>query len=289
MSKLIIIILIISIIGNFIGLFILNRYFGVKNHIENIKNNYGKYIENLTDILDNKYPTKMVFLHHSVGSGILNDGGLRDSLLEMGILAKSATYGSEIGEHTDICHWLPKFQNYIDKIIKFKSYPNKYYNDVGSNDIVMFKSCFPNSFIVGEGQEPGDPLSNEKTLANYKAVFNQLKSETAKNNKKLFIYLTAPPLTPEITSSKEANRAREFNSWLINDFLPDYKESTGFDNFIIFDLFNTLADSDNFLKPEYRVGRKGDSHPNAKAYKAAAQEFMEFFRPEWEKWQKTEL
>ncbi|MCD6162122.1 MAG: hypothetical protein J7K40_06885 [candidate division Zixibacteria bacterium] len=285
MSKLLIIILIISIIGNFIGLFILYKYFGVKRYIENVKNDYSKHLEKLTDILDNKYPKKMVFLHHSVGSGILYEGGLQDSLLEMNILVKSSTYGSEIGEHTDMCYWLPKFQNDMDKIIKFKSHPNKYYTDGSSNDIVMFKSCFPNSFIAGEGHEPGNPLSNERTIANYKAVFNQLRNEIAKNNDKLFIYLTAPPLVSDGKSFQEANRAREFNNWLINDFLPDYKKSTGFDNFAIFDLFNALAGSDNFLKAEYCVNRKGDSHPNTKANKEVAAKFMQFFRPVWGKWQ----
>ncbi len=282
MNKWLILILIISIVGNLIGLFVFQKFLGLKKYTENIKRGLGNNIEDLTDILDKTYPHKMIFLHHSVGKGILYEGGLRDSLLEMGILVKGATYGDEIGENTDICDWLPKFENNMDRIVSFKAHPDRYYSGDYSNEIVMFKSCFPNSDITGEGSEPGDPYSKEGTIRNYMAVFDRLGEEMMKHGDRLFIYMTPPPLVTEQTSPANAERAIKFNRWLTEEYLPRYKQSSGLDNFYIFDLFHILADEKGFLKQEYRTGKPGDSHPNLDANKIAAKKFMEFFKPLWE-------
>lgn len=281
MVRILLVILIISLIGNLFGLYVLYKTAKVKRELAAA----NRSIENLTDALDHFYSKSMVFLHHSVGYGILHHGGLIDSLRSLGITVKSATYGDDIGNETDICDWLPKFQNDMDRILKFKAHPNIFYTDDRTNDIVMFKSCFPNSDLAGDGSEPGDPLNSARTIANYKALFNRLQNEIKQYKDKLFIYLTAPPLVPEATSPDNARRARKFNRWLISEFLPQYRKETGADNFIIFDLFDVLADEDNYLKKEYRQGRSADSHPNALANKVVAQKFMEFFQPIWERWQ----
>jgi len=288
MNKTLIFILIISIIGNFIGLFVLYKYFGAKRSIGYAKQRLetaNKSVEDLTTVLDRLYNKRMVFLHHSVGRGILYEGGLRDSLLDMGILVKGATYGDEIGEKTDVHHWPAKFQNDMKRILGFKAHPDKYYSAPETNDIVMFKSCFPNSDIAGNGQLPGDPASSERTMANYRAVFEQLKGEMAKYPDKLFIYVTAPPLVPESTTPERAANAAAFNRWLIGEYLPGYEKETGYTNLVIFDLFSVLADETGFLREDYRRPGKGDSHPNTRANKVAAAKYMEFFRPVWEKWQ----
>lgn len=287
MNKLVVAVLVISIVGNLVGLFVLYKYLGARKSIGYVRQDLEKSnrtVGDLTGLLDQAYPNKMVFLHHSVGRGILYEGGLRDSLLELGILVKGATYGDSIGQKTDMNDWLPKFRRDLNKILDFKAHPDIFYNGIDQNDIVMFKSCFPNSDIVGTGTEPGNPESPEKTIANYQAVFVGLKAELLKQPNKLFIYLTAPPLVPSGTTSENAQRARQFNNWLAQEFLPSYRNETGLDNFAVFDLFNLLADEDGFLKAAYRRSKPGDSHPNVEANKIAAAKFMEFFRPAWENW-----
>lgn len=281
MTKILLPILVISLIGNFLAILILYKFYRTRNELTAA----NKSVERLTDILDEFYPTRMVFLHHSVGYGILRYGGLEDSLRKMGIMIKSATYGDDIGNKTDILDWLPKFRNDVDSILKFKSHPNLYYADDRANDIVMFKSCFPNSDITAEGEEPGDPLSRSRTITNLQAAFEQLRDETSKHPDRLFIYMTAPPLVPGATTPENALRARKFNRWLVNEFLPRYRLETGLENLVIFDLYDILAGDDNYLREEYRIGKPDDSHPNVEANKIIARKFMEFFRPIWENWQ----
>jgi hypothetical protein len=285
--KWLVILLIVALLGDLIGLFAVYKYFGVKTSIRYVQAELEKrnqVVEDLTGLLDRAYPTKMVFLHHSVGDGILYEGGLRDSLLEIGILVKGATYGDAVGQDTDINHWVPKFQSDMDRILRFKSHPDRYYSDAELNDIVMFKSCYPNSNITSDGTLPGDPNSSEKTLANYKATFVALQEDLRKQPNHLFVYLTSPPLAPSKTTPENARRAREFNTWLLTEYLPQYKETTGLDNLAIFDLFDVLADKDNVLKAEYRTQREGNSHPNAEGSKVAAAAIAAWLRPIWEAW-----
>jgi hypothetical protein len=288
MNKILIILLVVSIVGNLIGLFVLYKYFGAKKSIGYVRAELGRTnnrVEDLTEVLDRQYNKRMIFLHHSVGRGILYEGGLRDSLLELGIVVKGATYGDEIGEKTDMNDWLPKFQKDMNRILRFKAHPDRYYSDATTNDIVMFKSCFPNSNIVGNGEMPGDPVSSHRTLANYKTAFDKIGGEMSKYPERLYIYVTAPPLVPESTSPENAQRAGAFNRWVTSEYLPAYEEKTGHFNFVVFDLFNVLADESGHLKESFRRPRQGDSHPNPEANKAAAEAFMEFFRPVWEKWE----
>ena len=295
MNKLLIIVLIISLIGNVIGLFVFYKFWTLRGYFAEAErqiNSYRTTIDNLneqvadlTGRLDRYTDNRMVFLHHSVGKGLLNDGGLRDQLLDMGILVKSATYGDSLGEDTDMNHWAGKFNEKIDEIFHFRNHPNQYYEDGTSNDIIMFKSCFPNSDIVAEGEGFGDPNAAERTIANYIATFESLKDEMKKYPDKLFIYLTAPPRHPEATNAEYAARARKFNDWLLKVFQPEYAKETGLNNFHVFDLFGVLSDDNNFLKKEYLRDRPQDSHPNEAGSKTAVSAFVKFFRPIWIEWQ----
>jgi len=295
MNKLLIVILIVSIIGNLIGLFVLYKFWNLKGYFAEIERqnrtyrgnieNLNKEIADLTGRLDQYADNRMVFLHHSVGKALLNDGGLRDQLLDMGILVKSATYGDSIGEDTDMNHWVKKFRDRMDEVLHFRNHPNQYYQGDTTDDIVMFKSCFPNSNIVAEGDGEGDPFAAERTIANYRTTFEELQNEMQKHPNKLFIYMTAPPLHPDATTLENAARARKFNDWLLKVFQPEYVEQTGLHNFYVFDLFGALSDDNNVLKKEYLRDRDADSHPNYKGSKEAVDAFIKFFRPIRIKWQ----
>jgi len=146
MNKIVIALLVVLIFGCLGGLFVLKKYRSVTQQISMLNRELKKSNETvmeLTEILGSQCPTKMVFLHHSVGRNILHEGGLQRRLLDEGIFISGATYGDEIGQDTDILDWLPKFQNEIEKILTFKAHPDQYHTDGTRNKIVMYKSCFP--------------------------------------------------------------------------------------------------------------------------------------------------
>jgi len=246
----------------------------------------------------------LVFIHHSVGQNWL-DNGLDAALLAKGYVDErnDITYGTEVppdpgrpdsldptaGDLTDMCHWIRWFNDYLAQV-------RAYGCADGVNRIVMFKSCFPNSDIGDDGAEPGDPFSQDRTLANYRAIFRHpngpgntytdgaatyrpLEDIFAGNPDTLFIYVTAPPLRYAETTNANAHRARLFNNWLKNEWLASYNAAhPTLHNVAIFDLFDLLAYADSYalhpnrLRAEYG-GATGDSHPNAAANAVMTQVF----------------
>ncbi len=288
MNKILITVLVLSFLVNIGALFLAYQYWQMRRLVNSLQSSVdisAKTIATLSDAADNGFDHRMVFLHHSVGAGILGEGNLRDSLREMGVVVKGLTYGDSIGQHTDMCDWLPKFQNDMMGILQFQNSPNVYYSDDRTNDIVMFKSCFPNSYVGADDSGPGDPLSTRRTMANYREVFAGLSKEIRKYPNTLFIYMTFPPLVPLDTTPENAARARAFNAWLADEFLPAYSKESGLRNLVIFDLFDVLSDKDNVLKAEYRNDNPRDSHPNALGNREAARKFVEFYRATWATWQ----
>jgi len=262
-----IILLVLSLVGNAVGLFIAYKFYKADKAL--------KVNQNMVEALNKHLSKKLIFLHHSVGQIWLTEGNLKAALMANGFSVHDATYGDAIGQETDVCHWLPKFRNDLDKIFKFDKHPNSYYTDGTENDIIMFKSCYPNSNIVDEGEGPGDPLDKTRTIANYKAVFENLKETFKSYPNKKFVYVTAPPLVPAETTPDKTVRARKFNEWLKLEFVPQYREETGLNNFYVFDFFNVLADEQNYLKKEFRRVET-DSHPNAAAGIAATAALIKF-------------
>lgn len=284
MGKPTLLLLIVSIIGLLASLYFFRELRSLKYRFDEKEKALAESITSvntLTDMMDRKVSHRAVFLHHSVGKGILNQGGLRDSLLDIGILVRGATYGDSVGEETDMCDWAPKFESDIERIFNFKAHPNQYYSDGSSNDIVIFKSCYPNSNIGTADPSSPIPPGRQKTMENYTSYFKSMASVFRKYPNKLFVYMTAPPLAPERTTLENAARARSFNAWLQNEFLPSYQQETGLHNFVIYDLFNVLANDQNLLKEQFRTERPGDSHPNKTGYETAASAFMQFFQPVW--------
>jgi hypothetical protein len=284
MNKIFAIVLVFSIVG----LFFTYHFWQLKRQVNRLQSTVReseKTIAALTDITEKDCASRIVFLHHSVGKGILVEGNLRDSLRQMGIAVKGMTYGDSIGQYTDMCNWLPKFQNDMKGILQFQNHPNVYYADGRANDVVMFKSCYPNSDIDADDSGPGDPSSTKRTIANYKAVFAGLAGEMPKYPSTLFVYMTIPPLVPLETTPENAGRARAFTIWLKGEFLTTYYKESGLRNLVTFDLFDVLADQNNVLKAEYRNDNPRDSHPNVLGNREAARRFLEFYRPVWTAWQ----
>ncbi len=252
---------------------------------------------------------RLLFIHHSCGGHLFaspgsasgenciyathpHGGGLRALLEAQGYETHEASYGSEVGDKTDIFHWPPKFRNQLDKVLACNR-QSMYYTDGRRNDIVVFKSCYPNNDFLGQGEAPGKPEGPELTVANAKAAYAALLPEFAKHPRVLFVCMTAPPLVGALppeplwkslaravlgrqrrTPSASGPLAREFNNWLRSPegWLAGYAGT----NVVVFDYYDVLTGEGKSNYAEYPTGGGGDSHPSREGNTKAAREFVPF-------------
>lgn len=252
-------------------------------------------------------PVNLLFIHQSVGGQLMadqgfknettsilkvhqNGGGLKTMLGENNYVVHEASYGSNIGDKADICHWNRNFRNNMDRILRTR-HQNIVFNNDARNRVVMFQSDFFSNWIESDGAEPGNPNSEEKTTANYKAAYRSLLKYFQKEPETLFIALTAPPLAKPKTSAwlfsiilrksgqdeitEIGKRARLFNKWLKNinsGWLSQYPLR----NVVVFDYYHVLTayGASNWLM--YSSGCSKDNYPTAKGNKMAAQDFIPF-------------
>jgi hypothetical protein len=253
----------------------------------------------------------LLFIHHSVGGEWLaqsgpdvgqncinvthtNGGGLRHRLEQQGYIVHEASYGSRIGERTDAFDWLPKFRDQMPQILACDRQDTPLASP-RRNQIVLFKSCFPNSDFTGPGQPPGDPNGPELTLANAQASYRALLPEFQKYPGVLFVCITTPPLAPKIPADplwkavarkvlgkpdrerkllSSSALARQFANWLKaeNGWLRDYP----LHNVATFDYFDVLTGASGSDLLKYPTGDGYDSHPNADGHSRATEAFVPF-------------
>jgi hypothetical protein len=265
---------------------------------------------------------RLLFIHHSCGGQWLadrgddvaiipetciykshpNGGGLRALLEQNNYELHEAAYKSAIGAKTDVCDWNAKFRDNMEVILRSDQQDTQYKDPAVKNDIVMFKSCFPNSEIISEGKEPGDPDAVEKTTANYKAAYNKLLGYFKARPDTLFVVVTAPPVVDSIPSrTKElikkmigsgstvqavGERARRFNNWLKdaeNGWLAGYQGR----NVVVFDYYDVLTRYGKSNHLVYPTQGGGDSHPNSDGNSLAAREFVPFLNKAYDRFNKA--
>ncbi len=117
-------------------------------------------------------PVRLVFVHHSTGQNWLDDDGgeLGLALRDNNYFVSDTNYswgptdqdkGGTIGDHTDIPDWYSWFTGphraaYLAALYAESGQHSNYsrlaeaLNPGGENDIIMFKSCFPNSNLAGD-------------------------------------------------------------------------------------------------------------------------------------------
>jgi hypothetical protein len=166
--------------------------------------------------------------------------------------------GYVVGDHTDIPDWPKTFNTpkYFDVVKDWKLSDGQKHHD-----IVMFKSCFPNSDIT-----------SDRMLDEYKQHFSELVGTFRTNPDILFIGMSTPPLVKARTTPEAAKRARAWAHWLTTQYAQDVKTVK------IFDLFDALAITDdrpdaNTLVPQFATSRK-DSHPSPEGARAVARLFI---------------
>ena len=181
-------------------------------------------------------PVRLVFIHHSTGENWLNDDNGR-----LGIALRDTNYGwgpDAVGDLTDIGYWWTWFRGpsaaaYLASLYaeggQYSSDSRLATEPPGENEIIMFKSCFPNSAFQGHPSDPvpaidSNPLRNEgsgseyHTVANAKGIYSDLLEYFRTRQDKLFVVITAPPLS----DPTYAANARIFNQWLMYNWLASY-------------------------------------------------------------------
>jgi uncharacterized repeat protein (TIGR01451 family) len=274
---------------------------------------------------------RLIFIHHSTGENWLADdnGGLGIALRNNNYFVSDTNYGwgpldldqgsDYIGDHTDIPHWYswftgPHRATYLAALYaeteQHSSYSRRPTNPGGPNTIIMFKSCFPNSNLGGNPNDP--PASSadnfsDLTVANAKRIYLDLLNYFAAHQEKLFVVITAPPLRADDTTPAQATNARAFNNWLMNDWLDNYPHQ----NVAVFDFYTVLTsnggnpDTNDLGAPtgnhhRYRNGAiehitnqggntsaypTGDSHPSQAGNQKATGEFVPLLNIFYHRWQ----
>jgi len=284
-------------------------------------------------------PVKLIFIHHSSGGNWLADsdtngagGDLAEALMNNNYYVSATNYGwgpDSIGDRTDIGHWWDWFRGtsssvytavlyteYNKNIGGFGDWPRLATDPGGENQIILFKSCYPNSALGGSPTDPatlGDnPMrgawagDSSYTVANAKGIYNDLLVYFATRQDKLFIVITAPPLIQSATNATQAANARALNDWLVNDWLDAYPHN----NVAVFDYYNVLTSNGGNINTNdlgsatgnhhrwwnsavqhihtvnnnYAAYPNGDSHPNFAGNQKATAEFVQLLNVYYHRW-----
>jgi hypothetical protein len=205
-----------------------------------------------------------------------------------------ASYGSRLGEATDLFDWLPKFRDRMDDVLACRTQDERH-PPGRTNRVVMFKSCFPNNNFAEEGVEPGDPAGPQHTLVNAKATFRALLGEFERRPDVLFVCVTTPPLVdgtvteplwkraarkvlkrpgPRPPRPQGAALARRFANWLKAEdgWLADYPGR----NVAVFDYYDVLTGDGAGDWSAYGSRNGVDSHPSGAGQEVATRRFLPF-------------
>jgi len=271
-------------------------------------------------------PVKLIFIHHSTGQAWLDDGhgGLGLALRDNDYFVSDTNYGwgpDSIGDTTDLGHWWtwfrgPRSSTYMTALYAESgqncSFSRLATDPGGENEIVMFKSCFPNSQLSGPSSPvpaiADNPMKGQScgggdfTVANAKGIYIDLLGYFGAHTDKLFVAIVAPPVTSPDTPS-----GRALANWLVDHWLQDSGYTAG--NVFVFDYYDVLSSSaggasdvglasgnhhrvwngavqhktdDGADRLAYPSG--GDSHPNRAGDLKATAEFVPLLNNAYNAW-----
>lgn len=219
--------------------------------------------------------SNIVFVHHSTGSNLIQDGNVRELFQETGYQLWDHGYNEQglrkpDGSMAGYNYNIPGDNTNpggFRKLLNQPEYPIPLnaYSGLLQHDVLVLKSCF----------RPTNNIRSDEQLEQYKIWYLEMRDEMDQHPEKAFIIVTPPPLNPAETNPEEATRARFFAEWLQSDeFLLGHR------NIYTFDYFDYLAVSDptsaeyNMLQEQFRIG--DDSHPNQHANEIIGPIFVEF-------------
>lgn len=275
-------------------------------------------------------PVKLIFIHHSTGQNWL-EHSLGARLRDNNYFVSDTNYGwgpGGIGSYTDIGHWYTWFRSasagsYTSALYTefnpHSSYPRLSDPDPArQNEIILFKSCFPNSDLQGSPTDPvppigsnplrGEGVGGNHTVANAKGIYLDLLEYFRTRQDKLFVLIVSPPLY----ASDHGSNARYLSNWLVNDWLDGYP----YQNVAVFDFYNVLTSNGGNINTsdhasasgnhhrwwngavQHQVGTAynllaypspgGDSHPNAAGNLKATEEFVPLLNVFYHRWKASQ-
>lgn len=227
----------------------------------------------------------IIYLHHSTGNVIWRGGNknlisgvaarVSDGLADR--LERKAGLPAMIEKHNK-----KQNVNYQISEIEFpkatpygwNNYPYDYYNiwikNAGEDyfmeeptleiltknyQVIIFKHCYPVSNILPD-LDSADINSDIKTLSNYKLQYSALMDKLHEFPDTKFIIFTGAAQVKSKITEEEAKRAREFFTWVIEEWdLPG-------DNIYIWDLYILETEGGLYFLENKAVSSE-DSHPNA--------------------------
>jgi hypothetical protein len=218
--------------------------------------------------------TNIIFLHHSVGRDLIEQGGVRELFAEKGYEFWDHDYngigvrrpdGSSPGFH----YGVPDDNTNPDGLSSVFAQPVyrlplNTFSGLLQHEVIAFKSCYPASNIASDEQ-----------LERYKDRYLSMRGVMDQHPDRIFIIVSPPPLNPAATDVEAAYRARAFADWLASD-----EYLSGHRNVFTFNLFDLLAENDraapdcDMLSETYRDGI--DSHPNVVANEAIGPLLVDF-------------
>ena len=255
---------------------------------------------------------KLIFIHHSTGGNWLKDdyGNLGRTLGENNYFVSDTNYGwgpESIGDRTDIPNWTEWFASadtptYTNALFNESgqntdSYTRTLSDPGGENEIIMFKSCYPNSELSGNPDDPPG-TSEELSVGGAKYVYNTILPYFATRPDKLFVVITAPPVSG-VKGWWYSENARAFNQWLVNDWLRENNYTLN--NVVVFDFYNILTDPNahhrvNNGEIEHVIGTSntlyypsgdGDDHPSVDGSLKATEEFAPMLNVFYHRWKEN--
>lgn len=217
--------------------------------------------------------TNVIFLHHSTGHRLIEQGGVRERFTEAGYDFWDHDYTwpglrRPDGSPAGYSYSIPDDNTDPDglaRVFAQRAYklPLNAFSGLLQHEVIVFKSCFPVSDITSDEQ-----------LERYKSYYRDMRDVMDGHRDRVFIVVTPPPLNPAETNPEAAARARAFANWLKSD-----EYLGGHPNVFTFDFFGYLAQDDtaspdyNMLRQAYRQG--SDSHPNQAANEAIGPLFVD--------------
>jgi hypothetical protein len=219
-----------------------------------------------------KQMKKILYLHHSVGNTVWrgNRNKYVYKLTRQGDIQKLFNqYNKKHKTNYEITQQaFPKQTPY-----GWKNYPYDYYNiwvkHAGEKpfmeeptleiltkeyDVIMFKHCFPVSNIQADQDSSGID-SEYKSIANYKLQYEALRDKMHQFPKVKFIVWTGAAQVKHEMSKEEAERAKEFFTWVTQEWdIPG-------DNIFVWDFYQ-LQTRGNLYFADELAQAADDSHPN---------------------------
>lgn len=223
---------------------------------------------------------KVIFLHHSTGRMIFDDGNVVDSIEAYNQRSNTQyvvdewnfPYKPYVWANYPYDYWNIWINGYCEDYRGEKGYVNvECLDDLTSRyDVIILKHCYPGADVLEDTGSP-DIASDRKSLENYKLQYRALREKFASFPENDFVVWTLVPRHRLDSNAPEnASRAKEFVDWVKHEWL---KEDDGdYNNIHVFDYFSLAAELDpnveppavtHCLKYDYeRAHDHKDSHPN---------------------------